>query len=70
MRKTLYSIFMFLLAGALLSFAFHSEETTGWFDTVIHYVSMPILSLFTILALIGGMHYFEDKYIELKFKKQ
>ena len=56
-------IYCALLIISLVASLFHGDDTTGFFDTLYHWVFNPILMFAVAFALIGGIEYFLDKHI-------
>ena len=56
-------IYTGVLIVSCISLVFHGPETTGFFDTLCHWVFQPVLCIAVALSLGGGFHYFVDKFI-------
>ena len=56
-------IYVGVLIVSMIGAAFHGPETTGFYDTLFHWVFQPVVAIGVGGALVGGFHYFVDKFI-------
>ena len=56
-------IYVGVLITSVIALLFHGPDTTGFFDKLCHWVFQPVVGLGVGASIVGGFHYFIDKFV-------
>ena len=59
--QKIIKVAFWVVPAAVLPIIFHGKDTTGIFDTYIHYIAYPAGFILFIASLLGGLWKFEEK---------